>query len=391
MIEKETVLILGAGASHELGFPLSPQLKNEILAAAKGETAGFQRSPKGIVQVKFDNAQLLCGLLEKAGEKRNEGWAYTVNDIERFAKNLEEADPRSIDEFLFRQPDDFSLIGKMLILIVLSKYEENQSKLKTKGWYSYLRQRLFEETGKDFENLKENKLRIITFNYDRSLENYLYKSILATYDFEAQGRHDIAASFFDKGLIKHVYGDLGVFSWQFNYQAECRHLSDVTNNCIAKNFSDLFPLLGNLDDFAGEAEHWNTSYRFATDEQRKTVAKGIIERAKRIKTSYEASQKADFREIFKKAERVYFLGFNYDENNIEALGLNSGSTDLPLSHDVEIYGTAAGKTDKQVEDIQHFIASFSTSPDRIHIMNTWKGIEDKDSSKITSFLINSYF
>ncbi|MFA6357390.1 MAG: hypothetical protein WCY09_01795 [Candidatus Omnitrophota bacterium] len=390
MIDKETVLILGAGSSNEVGFPLGKTLIKNILDLAAGETIGLHlRSPKDIVNHSLRNSHLLWRLLDISGEKKEDNGSYSVDDIQKFAADLEDANPPSIDDFLL-SPTKYSLIGKLFILFALSECEDIRRFQGNKnfglkwGWYRYLWERLIDDTGKDFKKLKNNRLKIITFNYDRSLEIFLFKAIKAQYNL-----HDYEnkiASFFDEISIQHVHGKLGIMSWQFNYQQAHRKQPKVINDFTPVTFRDLFPLYDKVGTFGASEADFGVS-QFINDQSRSTFAKEIIERAKMIRISHELPlEKEDYREIFQKAKRVYFLGFAYHEQNIQALGLDKGNYGTPLSHDIEIHGTAVGKTKKQIDDIKSYIASFSRPPEKINIKNKWDGIDDKESSKITSFL-----
>ena len=216
MIEKRTVLILGAASSYEAGFPLGKELIQQICSLVQGSSLGYRKDSQGQIQDRvLPNVTLLCRLLEIAGVKKEDGASHSVDDIKWFAQDLWDAHPDSIDDFLFNRRE-YSLIGKLCILFVLSGYEntkrfqpfqeinhgtiaiprEYESRVKdytalvnldrkwkfpTWGWYEYLWRRLQDETGGDLEKLMQNKLSVITFNYDRSLEHFLFTAIKATY------------------------------------------------------------------------------------------------------------------------------------------------------------------------------------------------------------------
>jgi|GEM_PF-1167706 len=398
MIRKKTVLILGAGASREVGFPLGETLVNEIHSLAVGETKGrcLRSSPKDIIDSYQPNACLLWNLLNVAGEKKKDGSNYSVDDISGFAQELWEAQPPSIDDFLSHHSDKYGLIGKLCLFFVLSGYEDEKRicpqkingaiKYPNMGWYKYLWKRLQGDVNGDFEKLKENKMSIITFNYDRSLEHYLFKAIRATYGL--QGREDKVAEFFVKIPIFHVYGELGVLSWKFNHLHEYRTKADITNNFVPASLRDLFVLCGEPGKY-GATDHDFGPTQIVGEKVRQDVAKSFIARARQIKTYHESSASDKYRQIFNEAERVLFLGFAYHHQNISVMGLDiGGAKGSPLSNDVEIYGTAIGMTSKEVAETKHYMASFSRPFNALAILNKWEGSEDKTPgfSRITSFL-----
>ncbi len=86
MIEKRTVLILGAGSSYEVGFPLGKELIWQIYAFVQGNSLGYSRDGQGqIIDKVLSNATLLWKLLEISGVKKEDGGAYSVDDIKHFA------------------------------------------------------------------------------------------------------------------------------------------------------------------------------------------------------------------------------------------------------------------------------------------------------------------
>ena len=89
MIEKNVVLILGAGASKPCGFPLGQELIDHIL------TMG-------------DKPPIL---------------PIDPKELLRFQRALKLAGRTSIDAFLERQDAEFVLMGKQLIAYILSRYE----------------------------------------------------------------------------------------------------------------------------------------------------------------------------------------------------------------------------------------------------------------------------
>ena len=67
------------------------------------------------------------------------------------------------------------------------------------------------------EKFKKNNLRIITFNYDRSLEEFLLRAIQAKFGLPEWEAFDL---FKEAVSIEHVYGDLGMTFAEFNYSSD---------------------------------------------------------------------------------------------------------------------------------------------------------------------------
>lgn len=179
MITKPTVLILGAGASADYRFPLGRDLLVRICAGI--------RSGAPI------NQQLLA-------------FGFSPIEIQEFCNALDFSGQPSVDAFLeFRET--FIKIGKAAIACALIPHEDSQSFIRTDirgGWYEYLWQQLRTAKAK----FCENKLSIITFNYDRSLEFYLSTVLHHSYGIPAAELSDMLQHV----PIVHVHGQLGEFS-----------------------------------------------------------------------------------------------------------------------------------------------------------------------------------
>ncbi len=146
MIVKDTVLILGAGASKPYGFPLGAELRDDVIRARH--------------KIELDY------LLEKNMKFNHDYYA-------KFAEDLRTSGYSSVDAFLENR-DDWIDIGKLAIAHKLILYEQNARLFPPNQpkdhWYECLWQKLSAESWKQF---KKNRITIITFNYDRSLEHYL--------------------------------------------------------------------------------------------------------------------------------------------------------------------------------------------------------------------------
>ncbi len=184
MIKANTVLILGAGASAPYGFPLGNGLTWKIvddIIARRGSIAPA---------------------LEALG--------FTWNKQLKFAQELHHANPPSIDAFLQDRKDEFGDIGKAAIAATLIPYEDSKNLMlmeqeiefeehKNKRWYGYLLNLMG-----NLESFEQNNLSIVTFNYDRSLEYFLFQTIGARC-----GSTEEAIKLVRSLPIIHVYGQLG--------------------------------------------------------------------------------------------------------------------------------------------------------------------------------------
>jgi len=127
--------------------------------------------------------------------------AHVVNRLHEAIANSPLA---SVDLILERQPG-LMLVGKvaMVIPIMMSeKMEMLRGISNDDHWYQYLYRQMDTEKLEDFA---KNKLRIATFNYDRSLEQFLFRALVTTYD--AQPR--FVAEVLQRIPICHLHGSLG--------------------------------------------------------------------------------------------------------------------------------------------------------------------------------------
>jgi len=184
VIEKQTVLILGAGASKPYGFPLGRELLYEIRGGLMGEAHDFFRTIK-----------------EQGIE---------TDHIKDFYEELTYADPPSVDAFLEHR-SEFLEVGKVAITLRLIPRENEKSLFNRAfnelSWYQYL----FEELkAPSFDEFAGNNLSIITFNYDRSFEHYFFTVLKHRYDKSDEECAKILSNI----PIIHVHGSLGSLPWQ---------------------------------------------------------------------------------------------------------------------------------------------------------------------------------
>lgn len=237
-IKENTVLILGAGASIPYGFPDGDQLISQII-----ECAGTDNE---IIEI---------------AKKYNKYPQTFKLGVQNIREELIEDRPSSIDVFLAGREKDTQEVGKLLVEHSLVKfYSKNKFKNEEGQWYKELYKMLnFDEELHQFGN---NKLSIISFNYDTSLDNFLEKRLKA--DYKKHHPDEVMAQL--KRLpIFHIYGQIG----QYQY--------DSTGQVISNGIT----LMG------------------------------------------ECNCMADVQNRLRLAERIVFIGFGYHKENLSILGLNA--------------------------------------------------------------------
>lgn len=302
MITKPTVLILGAGASINYGFPSGLQLKAHICNEIRRKS---RRTYNDLVSYRYE------------GHVQED----VPEHVKDFYNNLLLSSEMSIDAFLEHNPE-YSEIGRRAIANVLLR-RENHVELfdnwidkwldpenKDKHWY----QLLFSKLNARFEDFKKNKLKIITFNYDRSLEYFLLQSMKAKYS-----AHDDAEILEKlKSIpILHIYGKLG-----------------------------------KLPGY--DSEESSVPYGLGQDPGR--YREHIDSASEQIITIHQAEEMQkvlkEARAYLRWAKRIYFLGFGYDQTNMELLFDDNGTNLLTasgLTLGDRCFGTAMGVSPHRME------------------------------------------
>ncbi len=174
MIENSVVLVLGAGASKPYGFPLG----HELLVRAAEDRALY----KALSWLQ----QPLPG------------------QVPQFQAELRESKSPSIDAFVENRPE-FEVIGKAAIAFYLVGCERKAELFRADNqddWYRYLLDMMLSD---GYGAFASNRLRIITYNYDRSLEYAFLRALMFRYGKPLQ---ECANQL--RGIdIIHLHGELG--------------------------------------------------------------------------------------------------------------------------------------------------------------------------------------
>ena len=268
------MLILGAGASAPYGFPAGRKLMNIIL--------------KHLDPMKGSELPVT---LARFGIKAN-----TIKD---FSKNLDYSGRQSVDAFLEHRPE-FLKVGKLAITLSLIPYE-NESRLFDRNkyetnWYEYL----FNKLNAPFNSFHENKLAIITFNYDRSLEHYLITALGSAYGKSVE---ECSVPLNTIPII-HVHGRLGALPWQEG---------------LKRSYEP--------EPFIDEIE--------AVSEQIKVITDDVQDSSEFKEASTQMHNALD----------IIFLGFGYHDENLQRLRIKEFGNKHPV-------GSAYGLGDSEILDVK---------------------------------------
>lgn len=296
MIDKKTVFVLGAGASCPYGYPAGAQLRKEMCLEKQTYLDYLKRA-------------------EPDKTRRKGKWEIYRNFADVFFRSSTE----SIDLFLARNPN---LIGTGKYIIAFKMLGAEQSShfreqaVEGQDWYRYLFNRLTRGlTQKNpLPDFSSSGISFITFNYDRSLEHFLYESL--NYSFLETPDYEIIHMLKDLKII-HVYGTIAPLDWQ-DRENGVRYASPVTEELLQRL-------------------------------------------ARNIRTIYEEMENPQLQEaigLLREAEQIFLLGFGYAKENMEIL-------QFPhiISSSCEVVETAYGLEGSEVDDIRNrIIAGLKTEP-----------------------------
>ena len=259
------------------GFPSGVGLRVKILALRKllddtqrlplDTTDGLWAAEDTII--KHNKAVASAGLypILKQG--------FDQDQLKDFLDEFSASQQSSIDAFLEHRRE-FIDIGKVVIAYCLISCERDENLFMDKvnlSWYAELLNRM----DAPFDDFDKNQLSIVTFNYDRSLEHFLFTALKSRY-----GRKDDEVA---KKLaaipIVHVHGQLGYLNWQMDSKTYSRKYDPVLNTDIVD-----------------------------------TAATGIKIICEGIEGTSELQAAYD---LLAEAEQIHFLGFSYHHTSMRRI------------------------------------------------------------------------
>ena len=198
MITTPTVFVLGAGASMPYGFPSGRQLVEQICEATRPKSTVLSDIPDDSHYL-LSRESIQKILIDK----------FDQTKIEEFGKALYLSHQYSIDAFLEHRPE-FTDIGKYSISLFILRKEVEADLVsfenRNKGCYQYL----FNKINTRLSEFDRNQISFVTFNYDRSLEHFLFISFINAHRLSDKE----CASLTNNIPIVHVHGMLGKLPWQ---------------------------------------------------------------------------------------------------------------------------------------------------------------------------------
>ena len=236
--------------------------------------------------------------------------------IEDFRNELYLSQASSIDSFLENRRE-FITVGKLIIAISLIPHEISDSLLnfdaRRNGCYQHILSNM--TSGCPFSDFGQNNIAFITFNYDRSLEHYLHTALISKYGKTTAE----VATVLNKIPIIHVHGMLDRLPWQVS-----------------------------------QASGFGRPYSESHDaKEMQSAADQIIIVFEGKDTSEEFQEASN---LLKGADRIYFLGFGYNDTNLRRLKIDELPRQLRMQKssliEPHMRGSTLGLHDAEIKQIQ---------------------------------------
>ena len=343
MYKEETVFILGAGASWHYNYPTGEDLVYSVIGKAKDIVSFIDRYPDlpkiwsahtpEYIRSKFKNIPHSTSRSDR--ETIDLALKEVKEECQKIAKALRHVKPIVIDNFL-AQNSSLAPIGKFLISWVILECERQYYGREDGDERKHNRNRVIqlqsspdkriqkEAANADLEKFKDdwcrfilhrlaqkpeeilnNKVSFITFNYDVSLERSIYTGLKYIERFSNENAID---SFMNSDRFLHMYGKL-----HDNYKKETLTLDSLGD----------FPpreLLGKHLEFW--KSYWDKIYECSQN----IFTIEDCENDGGEKNKCEETQKIA-QEKIQKAKYIYILGYGFDERNSERLRLSESLRD----------------------------------------------------------------
>ena len=272
MIDIPTVFILGAGASKPYGYPTGNELKEFITSKLFTLLNRFIREREEL--------QVVREACERNVREFVESFRGTVD---------------SIDLFLSRRPE-FMEVGKLAILYSIFHFEHKSRVDLTEGdWLAYLFRKMITTARKPNQlALNLNNVSFVSFNYDRSLEQFIYTKLINSFGEKIDS---IIKEQISQIPILHVYGKVADLPWEESSGLTVDYNANP-NQIDMWRSSDIV-----AKDFGGLQEHWQKQIFIIEDERAQN------------------QQNIDaIKSIIEAAKRVFFLGFGFADENMGIIG-----------------------------------------------------------------------
>ncbi len=312
MFEKETVFILGAGASWHYNYPTGEDLVKRVVNLTNTLIEAYEREQPTSLSNNIEEIDTIYCEANRLGKLNKPSQKEIIIFLKNFVDRILHVDPPVIDYFL-EWNKDLQGIGKLVIALVILQHEKEFEKRKGNvnreklikespyindgndnsldlnafkdNWYRFILYKILSDC-RNVSDLKDNKVKFITFNYDVSLESYLFKGLKKIQFLKASDKDIIC--FLENSFI-HMYGKIRDDPFVDPVPAIKELLSK-------HNVKENKPVI---------EQAYTASLNIKTIGDDKDVADSISKAQKYIKDG----------------EDIYILGYGFDEKNSDRLDL----------------------------------------------------------------------
>jgi hypothetical protein len=313
MFDRQTVFILGAGASWHYGYPTGESLIQKVITAAQTIVNHIRcgdRNDDGWGRRRMRYGELLDSMYIKSKNLNSQddkvrAYDKIEDNCELLIKRLKETNTLVIDYFLDHH-EGLQEIGKILIAWVILECEKEYGSRAVHGgnnnknqmdqisgnkrhqckddWYRFVIYKLLEGC-KSPEDFLKNNINFVTFNYDLSLERTLWEALKS---IDLFNNKNILESFLNApSRFIHVYGKINSPPNVIPFKNK-----DMTASTkIAAQLDEAFEASKGIHTIGSFKDENTAELEYAKD-------------------------------LIDKAEDVYILGYGFDQENSKRLGLN---------------------------------------------------------------------
>jgi len=287
-----------------------------ILGAGASKPYGYSTAADLRESIISEYHDQFHSLLKNAGIDASTIRTFLI-EAQEFVDAFNKSNVESVDKFLSLNPSFRNQGKRAITLTILDEEQKSEFPSASQDWYKLLFSHMISELKEpsDFVKFRENKVAFITFNYDRSFDHFLYDSFLHAF---WDRHHDFERSInkFIPFPIIHVYGQVDKTVWHGGLDYKANY--DYTE--ILKLHENI-RVIGEMPDTF----------------QDKIAA------------------------ILSEYKRIYFLGFGYAKENMDAIGMPGF-----VNENWAIHGTAYGMTEKEIgkvriDFIRNFVKKAATS------------------------------
>ncbi len=344
---RNTVYVVGAGASYELGLPVGNTLKEHIAQ---------------ILYMRFENGSFQDGNYDLYNAIKRHT-SYDSNKINEYLKECRHISNNmplaiSIDNFIDseRGNDKLAICGKLAIVNAILEAERNSKiffaryqgtekidfSILENSWLLPFFRTLTENCRADDLKDRFRSITLVIFNYDRCIEHFLINALISYYRLQEKEAAEIISNL----KIIHPYGTVGSLPWQL----------DASSTSMV---------------YGGELESHQ-----------------LFDYAQRIRTFTEGAHSEymeQLRRSMKFTERLVFLGFAFHRLNMRLLmGASEDKYANPLK--IDCYATAFETSQNDQESIRSSINYLYKGEIKINIENTTCAKLFRDNSRSLGYV-----